>query len=360
MSATVVTPPIAAERVPLGKSSLSVSPGSRMWTWRSTHPGRISASPWSIASSPRSVFFMAAIRPVSSIPMLKGSSRPRKKTRPLMTRTRRLQGRAHDGAARLGFREDLRLELVDPRRRVEPRVREEARLRARLGQELGCLPTVLGRDLREEKASIRTLRHAQSICAQGDVLREIFRLLHFDQLRRGQDADLNRHAVEFLRTQAGEPRILRGAFGAFLDRLDEGEERLRVSDAAPQQSTRMVVEGDERSGLLLEGLGDLNRASCASQNIGVEGFARDANRAFAFAVGIRHPPRQQDAYLNIVGAILRLRLATACGDLFRLLGHCVIGLATFIGPDLSFTAADHARAGSRRRNHDAVPGDNPG
>src|SRR2546427_768931 len=66
-----------------------------------------------------------------------------------------------------------------------------------------------------------------------------------------------------------------------------------------------------RYGLLFESLRDLNRTSCAPQNVGVEGFARDANRAFAFAVGIRHPPRQQDAYLNIVGAILRLSLATS-------------------------------------------------
>src|SRR5947209_4041534 len=117
-----------------------------------------------------------------------------------MTRTRRLQGPAHDGTSRLGFREDLRLELVHPRRRVEP-----------------------------------------------------------------------------LRTQAREPRILGGALGAFLDRLDEGEERLRVADATPEQPTRMVVEGDECSGLLLEGLGDLNRASGAPQDVGVEGLARNAN-----------------------------------------------------------------------------------
>src|SRR2546422_3792728 len=106
-----------------------------------------------------------------------------------MTRTRRLQGPAHDGTARLGFREDLRLELVHPRRRVEPRVREEARLHARLGQELGCIPTVLGCDLREEEAAIWTLGHAQSIRAGGDVFREILRFLYFDQLGRGQDAD---------------------------------------------------------------------------------------------------------------------------------------------------------------------------
>src|SRR5213592_3874917 len=178
MSATVVTPPIAAERVPLGKSSLRRSPGSLMWTWRSTHPGRINASPWSICSSPRRTFLIAAIRPVSSIPMLKGSSRPRKNTRPLMTRTRRLQGPARDGTAGLGFREDLGLELVDPGRGVEPRVGQEARFHARLGQEFGCLPGVLDRDLREKEPAVRTLGHAQAIHADVDGLREVFRLLH--------------------------------------------------------------------------------------------------------------------------------------------------------------------------------------
>src|SRR5437899_4865200 len=311
MSATVVTPPMAAERVPLGKSSLCRSPGSLTWSWRSTHPGRISASPWSISSSLRRTFLIAVIWPVSSIPMLKGSSRPRKNTRPLMTRTRRLQGPAHDGTAGLDLREDLGLELVDPGRRVEPRVGQQARFHASLGQEFGRVPPVLDRDLGEQEAAVRSLRDAQSVHPGGDVLREVLRLLHLDELGRGQDADLHRDAVELLRTQARESRILRGPFGAFLDRLDEGEEWLRVADAAAQQSTRMVVEGDERSGLLLEGLGDLNRASHAPQNVSVEGFARDANRAFAFAVGIRHPPRQQDAYLNIVGAILRSSLATS-------------------------------------------------
>src|SRR2546428_7248628 len=107
-----------------------------------------------------------------------------------MTRTRRLQGPAHDGTARLGFREDLRLELVDPRRGVQPRVREEARLHARLGQELGRVPAVLGGDLREEEAAVRTLRDAQSIGSLCDVLGAGFRLSHFDYLKRGPTDDL--------------------------------------------------------------------------------------------------------------------------------------------------------------------------
>src|SRR5712691_5416575 len=235
MSATVVTPPIAAERVPLGKSSLPRSPGSRMWTWRSTHPGRISASPWSICSSPRRTFLIAAIRPVSSIPMLRDSSWPRKNTRPLMTRTRRLQGPAHDGTAGLSFREDLGLELVDPGRGVEPRVGQETRFHASLGQEFGRVPTVLDRDLREQESAVWTLRHTQSVHAEGDVLREVFRPLHLDQLGWGQDADLHRDAVELRGAQARETWVFRGAFGPFFDRLDESEERLRVADAPPQQ-----------------------------------------------------------------------------------------------------------------------------
>src|SRR5713226_7941182 len=250
MSATVVTPPIAAERVPLGKSSLCRSPGSLMWTWRSTHPGRISAAPWSTCSSPRRTFLIAVIWPFSSIPMLKGSSRPRKNTRPLMTRTRRLQGPAHDGTAGLGFCEDLGLELVDPGRGVEPRVGQEACLHASLGQELGRVPTVLDRDLREQESAVWTLRHGQSVRAEGHALRDVLRLLHLDQLGRGQDADLHGDAVELLKGQARESRILGRAFCPFLNRLDEREERLWVADATPQQATRMFVEGDERSGLL--------------------------------------------------------------------------------------------------------------
>src|SRR5437867_610432 len=241
MSATVVTPPMAAERVPLGKSSLCRSPGSLMWTWRSTHPGGISESPWSISSSLWRTFLIAAIWPVSSIPMLKGSSRPRKNTRPLMTRTRRLQGPAHDGTAGLDLREDLGLELVDPCRRVEPRVGQQARFHASLGQEFGRIPTVLD-----------------------------------------------------------------GALGPFLDRLDEGEERLRVADATSQQAVRMLVERDEGAGLLLERLGDLEGAFGAFYHVGLEGLARNADGEFALPVRVRHPPRQQGACLNIVAPVLRL------------------------------------------------------
>src|SRR2546426_330754 len=231
MSATVVTPPIAAERVPLGKSSLRRSPGSLMWTWRSTHPGRISASPWSICSSPRRTFLIAAIWPFSSIPMLKGSSWPRKNTRPLMTRTRRLQGPAHDGTAGLGFREDLGLELVDPGGGLEPCVGQEARFHARLGQEFGRVPGVLDRDLREQESAVWALGH--------------------------------------------------------------------------EQATRMFVEGDERSGLLFECLGDFNGSFRAFDHVRLEGLARDADGDFAVAVRVRHSPRQQGACLNIVGTILR-------------------------------------------------------
>src|SRR2546426_1701995 len=355
MSATVVTPPIAAERVPLGKSSLRRSPGSLMWTWRSTHPGRISASPWSICSSPRRTFLIAAIWPFSSIPMLKGSSWPRKNTRPLMTRTRRLKGPAHDGTAGLGFREDLGLELVDPGRGVEPRVGQEARFHAHLGQEFGRVPGVLDRDLREQESAVGTLSHAQAIHAEGDGLREVFRLLHLDQSRRGQDTHLHGDAVELFRGQPREPRILRGAFRAFLDRLDEREEWLRVANATAQQATRMFVEGDERSGLLCECLGDFNGSFRAFDHVRLEGLARDADGDFAVAVRVRHSPRQQGACLNIVGTILRSRPRTSSPARSLHLGPCDCTRNLYRPRPLIHHGTSCAPA-SRRRNHDAVPG----
>ena len=53
MSITVVTPAAAAARVPEPKSSFSVIPGSRKWTWASTRPG--------ITASPRRVDFVVAL-----------------------------------------------------------------------------------------------------------------------------------------------------------------------------------------------------------------------------------------------------------------------------------------------------------
>src|SRR5207253_2240704 len=154
---------MAADLVPLGKSSLSVRPGSLMWTWRSTHPGSISESPWSTSSSPRRDFLTATILPFSPIPRLNASRRPRKNTRPLMTRTRRLHLPAHDGPPRIHFGEDLRLEGVDAGGGFEPRVREEAGLHARLREEVGRVAVLFDRDLREQDAPVRTLREAQPV-----------------------------------------------------------------------------------------------------------------------------------------------------------------------------------------------------
>src|SRR6266705_353224 len=78
-----------------------------------------------------------------------------------MIRMRRPQVPAHDGPARLHLAEDLRLELVDPGLGVEPCVGEEARLHARLRQELRHVPVVLHRDLRQEESAVRALRNAQ-------------------------------------------------------------------------------------------------------------------------------------------------------------------------------------------------------
>src|SRR5436190_1646089 len=203
----VVTPPIAADLVPLAKSSLCVSPGSLMWTWRSTAPGRISASPWSIDSSARRVFRTAAILPSSSIPTLSGSRRPRYQTRPLMTRTRRLHLPAHDGPTRLHFGEDLRLERVDAGCGFEPRVREEAGLHARLREEVGRVEVLLDRDLREQNAPVRTLRDAQPVDTNRHMGGQLLRFLDFDQTGRREDADLDRHGVQFLGPHRREPRV---------------------------------------------------------------------------------------------------------------------------------------------------------
>src|SRR2546428_749138 len=148
-----------------------------------------------VCSSRRRTFLIAAIGLFSSNPILKGASRQQKNTRPLMARTRRLQGPAQDGTAGLGFREDLGLELVDPGGGLEPCVGQEARFHARLGQEFGRVPGVLDRDLREQESAVWALGHAQAIHAEGDGLREAFRLLHLNQSRRGQDAPLPRYAV---------------------------------------------------------------------------------------------------------------------------------------------------------------------
>src|SRR5207247_3806131 len=105
---------------------------------------------------------------------------------------------------------------------------EEARLHARLRQELRCVPVVLRRDLRQEESAVRALGNAQPVYADGEVFRQLFRLLHFDQLRGCQDADLDGDAVDLIRPKWREAGILRGALRALLDRLDERDEPLRV------------------------------------------------------------------------------------------------------------------------------------
>src|SRR5439155_1014980 len=111
------------------------------------------------------------------------------------------------------------------------------------------------------------------------------------------------------------------------------EERLGVADAAPQQATRMFIEGDERPRLRFECLGDFNRSFRAPEDIRLEGFARDADGEFAIPVRVRHSPRQQGACLNIVGAVLRSPFRAAVPAPSIGISSMRILLATFIGPD---------------------------
>src|SRR5256885_6725452 len=68
-------------------------------------------------------------------------------------------------------------------------------------------------------------------------------------------------------------------------------------------------------------------------------------------VRVRHSARQQGACLNIVGAVLRLPFRAAALAPSIGMSSMRIGLATFIGPYFSFTAAQHASAPPRRPNH---------
>src|SRR3989440_3589098 len=234
---------MAADLVPLGKSSLSVRPGSLMWTWRSTHPGRMSESPWSTSSSPRRDFFTATILPFSPIPRLNASSRPRKNTRPLMTRTRRLHLPAHDGPPRIDLGEDLRLERVDPRGRIEPRIGEQARLHTGLGEEVRRIEVLFDRHLGKQNPTVGSLGDAQAVHSDRDVSRHLLRLLHLNESRWGEDAHFDRDAVPLVRAHGREPRVVRRrGFGRLLDRLCQGEERLRITDASAQLALGMTVD----------------------------------------------------------------------------------------------------------------------
>src|SRR6267143_5403043 len=227
ISATVVTPPIAADLVPLGKSSLCVRPGSLMWTCSSTQPGKMSASPWSTSSSPRRDFLTATILPSSPIPRLNASRRPRKNTRPLMTRTRRLHLPAHNRPTRIHFGEDLRLERVDPRGGIEPRVCEQTRFHAGLGEEVRRIEVLFDCDLREQDPAIGSLRDAQAVHSDRNVGRHLLRLLHFDESRRCEDTHFDRDAVKLVRAHRWEPWVVRrGGLGRLLDGLCQGEEAL--------------------------------------------------------------------------------------------------------------------------------------
>src|SRR5256712_14198119 len=93
-------------------------------------------------------------------------------------------------------------------------------------------------------------------------------------------------------------------------------------------------------------------------------YASRASRAMRTAIS----PSRSAYAIRLDNKARALTLSARFSDRFRgrllPLTHCnsdrAIGLATFIGPDLSFTTAYHARPRPRRRNHDAVPGDDSG
>src|SRR5256712_13960616 len=206
MSTTVVTPPAAALSVPEEKSSFSVIPGSRKCTWTSIPPGRISASPYRYTGSPRSPFLIATIFP-SSTPIARGSIRPSRNARPSMTSILGLQVPPRDESSGLHLREDLRTERVDPGRVIEPGVRGEARLHARLGQELLRVPAPFRRDLGKEESAGRALRHDEPVAANRDRLRVLLRLLHLDELGMGEEGHLPDDLSQPVHREGREPDV---------------------------------------------------------------------------------------------------------------------------------------------------------
>src|SRR3972149_468367 len=123
-----------------------------------------------------------------------------------MTSMRRPEDPAGHRAAGFGLGEDLRLELLPPRRLVEPRVREEAGLHARLREELRRVPAPLDRDLGEEEPPERTVRDDQAILAPADLFGVLLRLPRLDRDRRREEAPLDRDLRQLLGGERREPR----------------------------------------------------------------------------------------------------------------------------------------------------------
>src|SRR5437773_1881649 len=297
MSTTVVTPPAAALSVPEAKSSLWVIPGSRKWTWMSMPPGRISASPYRYTGSPRSCFLIATIVP-SSTPIARGSIRPSRYARPSTTSMLGPQVPPRDDSPGFHLREDLGLERVDPGRVVEPRVREEARLHARLGEELLGPPAELDRHLREQQTPGRALCDDEPVPPDEDHLRVLLRLLHLDELGAGEEGDLDDDAAHLVLREGREPRVHAGALRGLHEGLDQREERGRVADAAPEVPLRVRVQGDERARPRVEPLRYRNRRERAPADVAVDGLPRDLHRELALRVRVRHRIRNPADFLK--------------------------------------------------------------
>src|SRR3972149_10244804 len=98
----------------------------------------------------------------------------------------RTQVAACDRTPRLGFREDLCLELLDPGGLVEPGVRVEAGLPACPREERLRIPLPFHRDLRQEEAAERAPGYDEPGLPDPDVLRNFLGLSGLDELgRRG-------------------------------------------------------------------------------------------------------------------------------------------------------------------------------
>src|SRR3990170_568085 len=278
MSNTAVTPPIAAAVVPVKKSSASVLPGSRKWTWRSTPPGRIRRLPKSRCSSPSSVFAILTMRP-SVMPTASGSRPPRKKTRP--SRTSMLRPRpSDDRTPRRGLRPDLRLEPPDPRVGLEPRVRQEARLHARLREELLDVPVPRDWHLGQEQSAVAAAAHDEPVRAQADLLHEVLRLLPCEKFRRREDGHLDDDRVQLLR--------------CLQDRLRQGEDRRRVADAPAQLFCGIRVDRHEHAIFAVERCGDLDGRGGFAPRVRVDRSAGHTDGKLALCIRVHRPGHTAD------------------------------------------------------------------
>src|SRR2546425_11434323 len=106
-----------------------------------------------------------------------------------------LQHPPDDRAAGLDLRPDLGLEAIDSGLRLEPCVGHEARLQARLGEELIRAPPPIDRDLGQKEATLPPARGNQPIGPDSNLVDKVLGLANGDEFWRCQDADLDDDAV---------------------------------------------------------------------------------------------------------------------------------------------------------------------